>query len=91
MAKKDFSNSSKAIDLVNAAITDTKADKKEPAGRVNLVFTDPELFKFTTIMAKSTGNTMTSFIIKVLQEYMDAHAESYKLALQLQKSLEEGR
>lgn len=89
MAKKDFiSTTNKAFNAIAEATADTRAaEPKEEVKRINLAL-DPELHNFISILAKTTGKSLTAFINQVLQEYMDKHRDAYELALKFKESLE---
>lgn len=54
--------------------------------RINLAFA-PDLYDYIKTMSKMTGQTYTEFINKIMREYMDAHSEQYKKAVELRDSL----
>lgn len=87
MAKKDFSTANKAFDAIATATAEPAAEPKEDQRRIHLVL-DPALHDFLMILSKSTGKSMNAFVNQILQEYMDAHRDSYDLAIKFRESLE---
>jgi YesN/AraC family two-component response regulator len=55
--------------------------------RINLAFS-PEVYDFVKTMSRVTGETMTEYINKVMQQHMEANQDVYKEAIKFRNMID---
>ncbi len=55
--------------------------------RINLAFS-PEVYEFVKTMSRVTGETMTEYINKVMQQHMEANQDVYKEAIKFRNMID---